>query len=467
MPASSLARCVQPILSAHLTPDAEVLLAISGGLDSIALGEILLELAPSLSLTLVVAHVDHNLRASSRRDADRAREFARRHGLAYSEHVLIQNDALKKDQSTLRRRRYAALGNIALTRGIDTIITAHHADDRIEDFLLKARRGTSLRGLSSFEALSSYPIPSPLRLLRPLLGLGKAELRAYLTDRHVHWTEDPTNSHKTYARNQLRHEVLPAYLSGQAQRRGLLRTIETITSENILLDKLASDLLDEARCPLKALRRQFFRRSPFIDAPLPLRRRALLHLIPTLHARHLEAFDAALDGEPPVYLTFPSHRIEIDEVFFIIEPYDLRGAHDLFHRTYEPIKIAPETDDELYFVGHRLHWVVNPPISPRSPPFWQSAPALTTFRIARPPSDVFLFFGPLASRKPFVDDFRRHTIPLSYRNDWPALHDHTGQPLWIPGVWSSAPSSEAIDTPAECIRFTWSPPIEIAEIIHK
>lgn len=181
-----------------MEPGDRAVVALSGGLDSVALLHLLRFPLRDLGLELRAAHLDHAMRPGSAADAAWVRGLCRAWGVPVTVERL---DPPATSEADARARRYAFLEARAPAGA--WILTAHHRDDQAETVLFRAIRGTGLRGLRGIA-------PRRGRILRPLLDLGRAEIRAYADAAGLGYRQDPTNLDPGYARNRLRHEVFPA-----------------------------------------------------------------------------------------------------------------------------------------------------------------------------------------------------------------------------------------------------------------
>ena len=218
-----------------------VAVALSGGSDSMALLHLLRGLAAAGDLQLRgVIHVNHQLRGDqSEADERFCRDVAVRVGLPM--HVERIDVAAERRlaggslEAVARRLRYAALTRGAAALGSDRIAVGHTRDDQAETVLLKLLRGAGATGLGGI-----YPRRG--NLVRPLLGMGREELRAWLSAEGHDWREDATNADTTLTRNRIRGELLP-YLEqtfAPHVREILARTADMMRDEAALLDDLAS-----------------------------------------------------------------------------------------------------------------------------------------------------------------------------------------------------------------------------------
>jgi tRNA(Ile)-lysidine synthetase-like protein len=173
-------------------------LAVSGGLDSMALLDAAAAMRKRRGYTLIVATYDHASGAHSARAAS----FVARQALAYGLPVVVgRSDRSEATEAGWRAVRWQFLQSVAhSTSGV--VLTAHTRDDQVETVLMRAMRGAGARGLAGLRAQSD--------VRRPFVNVRRAELRAYADARSLTWLEDPTNRSRGYLRNRIRLDLLPA-----------------------------------------------------------------------------------------------------------------------------------------------------------------------------------------------------------------------------------------------------------------
>jgi len=194
----------------------KILIAVSGGVDSVVLLDLLTKkklekftntISPfSFSDKLAIAHFSHKIHSLS----DVHTKFVEKLAMEYSLDFFSEQARTElKSEAAARETRYRFLGKIAEKIGAGTIALAHHADDQAETIFLNLIRGAGLAGLSGMREISKISTFAKTNLWRPLLRLPKNKIEKYAQQQNLKFVRDPTNMDKKYARNFLRHEILP------------------------------------------------------------------------------------------------------------------------------------------------------------------------------------------------------------------------------------------------------------------
>jgi tRNA(Ile)-lysidine synthase len=240
---------------AMLAGGERVLVAVSGGADSVALLRVLLSLSATLRLSLHVAHVDHRLRP----DAGDHAAFVRRLGTRCDLPVTIVTVDVPRGGSLedgARQARYAALERLASEVGAARIAVGHTADDQAETVLMRVLQGAGARGLAGIPPVRG-------RIVRPLIEMRRAVIVAMLHSLGQDWREDPSNDDRRFLRNRLRHDVLPLLAANAPDvvdalcrtARLARETVEALESAaSSALARLGTRGTDDVSLPLAALR---------------------------------------------------------------------------------------------------------------------------------------------------------------------------------------------------------------------
>ena len=223
----------------HLIAESDrLILALSGGIDSMVLADLLLK----SKMSFVVAHCNFHLRGEeSDGDEQFVRDYAGRNGIrCYVKHFDTEQYAAEQGVSiemAARDLRYAWFEELRQQLGYDKIAVAHHADDQAETFFINLLRGAGLRGLKGMQPQNGV-------IIRPLLWASREQIREYAIENQILWREDHTNAESDYLRNKIRNQLLPVFdeLHPEA-RQGLYKSLEHLASENELYRELLKEKL--------------------------------------------------------------------------------------------------------------------------------------------------------------------------------------------------------------------------------
>ncbi|MEW6488754.1 MAG: tRNA lysidine(34) synthetase TilS [Thermodesulfobacteriota bacterium] len=272
-----------------------ILVACSGGLDSVCLLHLLAQRLAGSGTRLEVAHVDHGLREGSARDAGFCRRLADDLGLAFH-HLRLEPGAFGRGrglQAEGRRLRRRFLEETLASRGLGAVALGHHADDQVETVLFRLLRGAGPRGLAGMQ---EWAPP----YLRPLLGVRRAGLEDLARRQGWAHREDPSNQTDRFARNRLRRAALPALRAVHpGADAAVLRLARSSREDDACLSQLAREALGAAAvCEPEGLR---FPRGALAGVHPAVRRRVYLAAWEAvgcdpevLEARHLESVEALL-----------------------------------------------------------------------------------------------------------------------------------------------------------------------------
>ncbi len=216
----------------------KILVALSGGPDSVALLHLLND--PDLELELEAVHVHHGTRGEEAdQDASFCKDICHELKIPFNlRRISVEGSMPAGREGTWRQHRYLAFNELCRTRGADAVATGHHKDDVAEGVLVQMLRGGGPRALAGIAA------QTPSDVIRPLLPWTREELATWLQARGIRWREDSSNLDQGLLRNRVRHELLPALESASPSlRQHLVHLAETLSSTEA---HLANELADQA-----------------------------------------------------------------------------------------------------------------------------------------------------------------------------------------------------------------------------
>ncbi len=438
--ATLLNKCLKTISDNKLLHRGDtVIVAVSGGADSMALLDILSNLE-ELRLNLVVVHVDHMLRGEeSDTDAVFVREAALKYGLPFELRSIDIRNYSSKNRLSLeeggRVARYEWFDEVASRYGARTVALGHHADDQAETVLMRLLRGAGTTGLSGISPGGGK------RYIRPLICCTRSEIEEYLHERKLLFRTDASNCDTRFLRNRIRHELLPNLETyNPSVRDRLVATAEILSEDEELLESVTDQAFHrisfvseqgvEMNIPpilaeLRGLRLRLYRRAIRIA-------KGNLDHITLKHLRQID--DLALSEKANSHLKLPGHLL-VTKCYkkLIIAIYTANADIEPFEVIIEGPGIYQLPGDRQLSVtvacGHPDNWKDLPAckayIDAGSAPFpW----VVRTFR----DGDRFTPFG-MKGRKKLKDFFIDMKIPLQTRRNIPLIVAGNNI-LWIAGL---------------------------------
>lgn len=250
---------IEPIAldESELRAGMRVVLAVSGGADSVSLLRVMVDRAPAIGLVLAVVHVHHGIRGEAAdEDAAFVEALAERYRLPFSLRRVDTPAYAAEHRETLeeaaRNQRYEVFQELMEQGAADAVLTAHTLDDQAETVLMKLLRGAWTEGLSGIHPVLSFPRGV---ILRPMLGVRRVELEAWLRELGQPWREDATNADVAFTRNRVRHELLPGLATFNPQIAKLLAQLaELARDEDAYWQQEMNRLLPTLVLPGRAVR---------------------------------------------------------------------------------------------------------------------------------------------------------------------------------------------------------------------
>ncbi|MCQ2253678.1 MAG: tRNA lysidine(34) synthetase TilS [Bacteroidales bacterium] len=298
--------------------DSKILLAVSGGPDSVAMVDIL----HRLHIKFAISHVNFQLRGA---DSDGDEDFVRNLAQKYKAEIYVLKADTKKyakDKSlsiemAAREIRYAEFGRIMDSHGYSCTAVAHHQDDSIETFFLNLCRGAGIRGLAGIKVKNQ-------RIVRPLLCLTRRDIEKYLSDRGLDYRIDKTNLESEFSRNKIRNKIIPlleeinpSVRSSIAESLGYLQIAKEIYESSV------EQSLEEAR--------KFGSRIPIEWIQKHQEPECITYELCSQYGfnkSQTRQIYHSLDGEPGKTFSSPTHTILKDRSHLIISEASSKGNTD-------------------------------------------------------------------------------------------------------------------------------------------
>jgi tRNA(Ile)-lysidine synthase len=420
--------------------DSGVVVAISGGPDSVTLLHVLNELKSQMNFRIVAAHLDHKLRSDSCRDAEFVGQLAKTLDIdLFLKEIDVRAFASKIGTSVEeagRRVRYRFFEEVRDAADAEFVATGHQLDDALETFFLRLFRGSSLRGLRGIDPVRGH-------IIRPLIKMRRKEILRYLHEQSVSYRVDPTNVRPDTDRNFIRNQLFPL-IRDHFRDFGtpLSRTLDMADQENGLLEDLASRLSSDAIVAEDGI--VTINGAVLRTAPLPLAGRVLLDALYSLsgpHIRwsrvHVESIMEILRSRNPSARTFlPGGLVaqrQYDRLFIARQAAQEQKALPMLMVTGPGLVDFPGAGIRLDFRLINDRDDLPDDLEGKGAAYFDAGQipfplALRTFR----PGDRFHPWGMRGTRK-LKKIFIESRVPLALRRNWPLLVKDD-EILWIPGI---------------------------------
>lgn len=332
----------------------KVLVAVSGGIDSM----VLLHMLRKAGYAVSVAHCNFNLRGQES-DGDEAfvKNYCQKEKLTLHNETFntadVADETGESIQMAARRLRYTWFDALCITHGYSAVATAHHANDVAETFFVNLSRGTGLAGLTGIK-------PKHGNVVRPLLFAQRADIEAYAIANKISWRDDSSNQSVKYRRNRIRHEVIPVFNQiNPAFNKSIITTIQRLEQANTLLKNYMATQLADVMAETGS---RIFVSIDKLKELKPLS----LYLFEIVHsygfnAEQVDELEQALGKTPGARFYSTSHELIRDREFLIIQPkeekhYKHYSIDAELNTTYLPVKLKAQK----IAAADKLH-LVNPP----------------------------------------------------------------------------------------------------------
>ena len=437
-----------------LAPGESVLIAVSGGLDSMVLLHVLHSLAPARGWRLAIAHFNHGLRGrSSNADEALARRTAAELKLRFrAGRADVREFAASRGLSiemAARSCRHAFLARTATALRMKKVALAHHSNDQAELFFLRLLRGAGPEGLRGMSFISPSPAAGEVELIRPFLGIARTEIEAFARERCIRFRRDASNDQLHCERNRVRHELLPS-LRRQFQvqpERTVLRLMEIIGAESDFVAQKTREALVDGT-------------AAFDELHLALQRRCLRS--ECLRLGIAPEFDLieALRTSPGAPRTIDTERVVWRDDAGKLH---LRESATPRFKSRQKLVDLSSGQGEAAFAGLKLAWKIEGwsgwPDGSKKPPAngerFDADLAGSTIRLRHwRPGDRFQPIGMTAPVK-LQDLFVNSKVPRARRRDVVIAETLGGAILWVEGMRIGEPFKMGDDS-RRCLVWRWS-----------
>ncbi|MBS4206435.1 tRNA lysidine(34) synthetase TilS [Lederbergia citrea] len=445
-----------------------IVAAVSGGPDSLAMLDFLNNRVEKYGIRVAAAHVDHMLRGEeSLQDLYFVKNYCESKDIEFRAISIDIRKKMELDetgmQETARKYRYQFFEKVMLDLHADKLAVGQHGDDQLETILMRLVRGSHGKSRAGIQMKRPF---AKGELIRPLLGVTKAEIEEYCATHKLNPRRDVSNEKPLYTRNRFRLEILPFLKSeNEHVHEQFQRFSEDLTEDEQLLEQMAKKEYN-AMCQELGKDEITLNIPSFYRVPLPLQRRVIQLILNYLYqqkaadltALHIDLLQKLLKSENPSgKLDFPSGLKVIRSYDVCHFTFDKPGQVSSFcYKLYEGEEVSlPDGKIIRVEKGQGLSKEKKENIIVLNPSEVQF-PIIVRTRL---PGDRMKLKGMNGSKK-VKDIFIDMKIPLHDRLVWPIVTDNTGKLLWIPGLkkssYDTSPDNEHHFYSIHCSNQTFS-----------
>lgn len=423
-----------------------LLIACSGGIDSMGLLHLFHENARKLEVEISVAHVDHMLRGdTSAEDRQFVEDFCKERNIPVFSTAVAISEILELEggnsQAICRRERYAYFKDIMEMEAFTKLVTAHHADDQLESMLMSLTKTGSLIGMKGMYPKRKFQVGY---IIRPFLSVTKEEIKEYLNEKNGSYREDSSNAKDSYTRNRFRHHVIPLLKKeNENVPMNAVKLSEYIQQDDEFLTDLAyekyKEIVEYGEHEVK------LNVAAFTNEPVALQRRVILILLNYLYKDFYHVNSDILlksilqlcnseKGSGILYL--PDQYIvnrRYEEALF------LKGDHILYDNNLDERQLLFNEWYELkngvrVYIGDVSHETKLNELGKSMQYYFSSKNFFAPFKIRPRKSGDRIALKGMAESKRLSRLFIDEKIPLTERDSWPILVDANEEVLCVLGI---------------------------------
>lgn len=402
-----------------------VITATSGGPDSMALLNLLIKLSKTKKITIICAHVNHNLRKESQEEAIMVKKYANENNLIFEKMEINHYEG--NTENYARTQRYNFFEKLIKKYNATYLLTAHHGDDLTETILMRMVRGSSLKGYSGFQEITDK---GTYKIYRPLITKTKDELLNYVKTNNIPYAVDKTNFSEEYTRNRYRLNILPILKKeNKSVHLKFLKFSETLKLYDDHINKEVNEKLN------KIYQNNNLNLNLFENEDELIKRKILYKILNDLYYKnislitdnHVELILNIIESpRPNLKINLPNKVLVIknyQNLYFTknteIKPYSFTFENKVILPN-DKILIKEETDDTSNYTIRLNSKELSMPLIVRT----------------RQNGDKMEIKN-LNGHKKIKDIFIDEKISESDRNNWPILTDQNNQIIWLPGLKKS------------------------------
>ena len=410
-------------LKKEIPNNSSVVVATSGGPDSMVLLNLLSTVKKEKNLKLICAHVNHKLRKESDDEAKMVKKYCEQNDIIF-EYMTI-DEYKGNTENYAREKRYNFFEKLIKKYSSPYLFTAHHGDDLIETIIMRLIRGSSLKGYAGFNEVTEK---KGYKIYRPLITKTKAEILDYAKENNLYYAIDLSNESDNYTRNRIRKYILPILKKENKNiHLKILEFSKIISETEEYFEKEMTKKITKIYQDNKLNVQLFLNEEPLIQKKLmhSILNNVYKNKINLINDNHVNNILSTVKAKKPnIQINLPNNKILKKAYNYVWieenkndEEYDYILNDKVILPNNHTIEIIEKTSEHSNFVTKLNSKEIKLPIHIRT----------------RKAGDRLILKG-LNKTKKLKDIFIDEKVPMDKRNLWPIVTDNNGEIIWLPGL---------------------------------
>ena len=411
-----------------LEKDDVIVLGNSAGPDSMCLLDILLKLRKTYNLSIICAHVNHNVREESKKEKEFLEKFCHDKDVIF-ETMTIEKYGDDNFENEARRIRYSFFTEVVNKYHAKYLMTAHHGDDLTETILMRMVRGSSLKGYSGFPIVTNY---DTFKLVRPLLFITKVEALNYDNENNIPYAIDKSNLNKKYTRNRFRMDVLPLLKREDSNvHEKFLKFSETLIEYDNFINKEIKRIINKVYVDSKIIL------SEYNDLDILIKKKIINYILEDIYKDNLMIIN---DKHVKLIMDLiNSNRVNasvcLPRGVNFVKSYDVVEIRD---NIKELVNYEIEIDKYVSLPkGHKIELVTEEESNNNNVARIDSSEVSLPLYVRTRKYGDKMMLKKIDGYRKIKDIFIDLKVPKDERDSWPVVVDSKGKIIWLPGLKKS------------------------------
>jgi len=424
-------------LKSNLIANETVVIAVSGGSDSMLLLKLLEIVRQDMPINIVCAHVNHNVRSESKNEEEYLKKYCATNNIVFEGYKIENYPDKNNFQNYAREERYTFFEQVMEKHGTKKLLTAHHADDLLETILMRLARGSSLNGYMGFKKIT---VKNGFIIYRPLINVNKQEIIDYCSINKITYFNDKSNFENKYSRNRLRNTIIPLL---KKENKQIVKHFNSFNEEISDLSQYINNMVEKeyaaAVIDNKILINEFLLCDEYIQKQLILKYLLSTYAANTslINIKHVQSIMKLIKSSKTTgQINLPLEKVAVKKYTYVqIESsikkakyeYVLESQTALINgKTITIVESEEEDGNNICRINKKD---VKLPLRVRN---------------AKPGDRLFV--KGIAGSKKISDILINDKIPAPDRSNIPVVVDDNDQIIWIPGIKKSNINKSKNDT---------------------